>query len=108
MVNGAEVHGGTEWPWRGECTVLPNPATTTTYDSRSDARKALDAMNAFLAGSTDMSIKRYTINGRELERWPLKDLLVARQRLAAEVASEDIRAKLNAGLGGGRKIQVRL
>ena len=105
---GAERYGGTEYPWRGECTILPNPATTTNYDSRSDARKALDAMNAFIAGSTDMSVKRYTINGRELERWPLKDLLVARQRLAAEVANEDICAKLNAGLGGGRKIQVRL
>ena len=105
---GAERYGGTEYPWRGECTILPNPATTTTYDSRSAARKALDAMNAFIAGSTDMSVKRYTINGRELERWPLKDLLVARQRLAAEVANEDICAKLNAGLGGGRKIQVRL
>lgn len=106
--SGAERYSGTDYPWRGECTILPNPATTTTYDSRSAARKALDAMNAFLAGSTDMSVKRYTINGRELERWPLKDLLVARQRFAAEVANEDICAKLNAGLGGGRKIQVRL
>lgn len=108
VTSGSESYSGEAWPWRGECTILPNPATTTNYDSRSDARKALDAMNAFIAGSTDMSVKRYTINGRELERWPLKDLLVARQRLAAEVANEDICAKLNAGLGGGRKIQVRL
>ncbi len=104
----AERYGGTEYPWRGECTILPNPATTTNYDSRSDARKALDAMNAFIAGSTDMTIRRYTIGGRELERWPLADLLVARQRFASEVASEDAKARLNAGLGGGRKIQVRL
>lgn len=105
---GAERYGGTEYPWRGECTILPNPATTTNYDSRSDARKALDAMNAFIAGSTDMTVRRYTIGGRELERWPLVDLLVARQRFASEVASEDAKARLNAGLGGGRKIQVRL
>lgn len=105
---GAERYGGTEYPWRGECTILPNPATTTNYDSRSDARKALDAMNAFIAGSTDMTVRRYTIGGRELERWPLADLLVARQRFASEVASEDAKARLNAGLGGGRKIQVRL
>lgn len=104
---GAERYGGTEYPWRGECTILPNPATTTTYDSRSDARKALDAMNAFLAGSTDMSVKRYTIAGRELERWPLADLLKARDKLKAEVWSEDAAAKLEAGLGNPRRVYVR-
>lgn len=104
MASGAEVYEVD----RGTVTLVANPATATAYDSRSDARKALDAMNAFIAGSTDMTVRRYTIGGRELERWPLADLLVARQRFASEVASEDAAARLNAGLGGGRKIQVRL
>ena len=105
----AERYGGTAYPWRGECTILPNPATATTYDGRSDARKALDAINAALATYAEKAhIVEYEIGGRRMKFADQSALLVMRQRLAAEVAAEDIQAKLNANLGGGRKLQVRL
>ena len=105
---GAERYSGTAYPWRGECTILPNPATTTTYDARSHARKVLDAIEAVLEGKATADVAEYTIGGRALKKMPVADLLKWRQRYASEVAAEDIRAKLAAGLGGGRKIQVRL
>ena len=105
---GAERYSGTAYPWRGECTILPNPATTTTYDARSHARKVLDAIEAILEGKATADVAEYTIGGRSLKKMDVPDLLQWRQRYASEVAAEDIRAKLAAGLGGGRKIQVRL
>jgi hypothetical protein len=106
---GAERYSGTAYPWRGECTILPNPATTATYDARTPARKALDAINAALATYAERAhVIEYEIGGRRMKFADQGALLVMRQRLAAEVAAEDIQAKLAAGLGGGRKLQIRL
>jgi hypothetical protein len=55
-----------------------------------------------------MDQMEYTIGGRSLKRIPVADLLTFRQRYASEVAAEDIKAKLAAGLGSGRKLQIRL
>ncbi len=93
----------------GTVTLLPNMATATSYDSRSPARQALDAINAALATYAEKAhVVEYEIGGRRMKFASQGELLVARQRLAAEVAAEDIQAKLNAGLGGGRKLQIRL
>jgi hypothetical protein len=105
---GAERYSGTAYPWRGECTILPNPATTTNYDARSHARKVLDAIEAVLEGRATLDQEEYTIGGRSLKRTPVEQLIRFRQRYKQEVAGEDAAARINAGLGGGRKIQVRL
>ena len=104
---GAERYSGTAYPWRGECTILPNPATTAVYDARSPARIALDAINAFLSGSTDLSVRRYSIQGRELERWAPGELLVLRDALKAEAWREDAAAQIEAGGGNPRRVYVR-
>jgi hypothetical protein len=108
MVNGAEERSGDAWPWRGECTILANLATATAYDGRSHARKTLDAIEAVLEGRATLDQEEYTIGNRSLKRTPVEQLIRFRQRYKQEVLGEDAAARINAGLGGGRKIQVRL
>jgi hypothetical protein len=106
---GAERYSGTEYPWRGECTILPNPATTTTYDGRSPARKALDAINAGLETYGEKAhIVEYEIGNRRMKFGSSGDLLVMRDKLKAEVWREDAAAKLDAGGGNPRRVYVRL
>ena len=44
-------------------------------DTRSIAAKIVDKIEAYLSGSTDLSVKKYKINNRELERIPHGELL---------------------------------
>ena len=104
MSSGAEVYEVD----RGTVTLAANPATATSYDGRSHARKALDAIEAVLEGRATLDQEEYTIGGRSLKRTPVEQLIRFRQRYKQEVAGEDAAARIAAGLGGGRKIQVRL
>lgn len=92
---------------QGSVEVLPNPATATTLDTRSTARQALDAINAYLADANNLTAAKYQIAGRSLERFELSELLNYRDRLAAEVLREDQATALAAGLPDKRRIFVR-
>ena len=106
---GAERYSGTKYPWRGECTILPNPATTATYDARSPARKALDSINAALATYAEKAhVVEYEIGGRRMKFNSNGDLLVMRDKLKAEVWREDAAAQIDAGGGNPRRVYVRL
>ena len=105
---GAERYSGTSYLWRGECTILPNPATTAAFDGRGHARKVLDAIEAVLENRATLDQEEYSIAGRSLKRTPTERLLRLRQVYRQEVASEDAAARLSAGLGGSPKLQVRL
>ncbi len=94
---------------RGQLQVLSastNLADGT--DGRSHARKVLDAIEAVIEGRASLDQQEYAINGRSLKRMPIADLLKLRQLYRAEVAGEEVASRLAAGLGGGRKVQVRL
>lgn len=89
---------------QGWVVVQPNPASTVAHDHRSDARKMLDALNAFLIGNATTAQKAMQLNGRSIERHTLADLTKWRDQLRNEVRAEE-----NAGAAGlGRNIKVRL
>lgn len=98
----AQVSNGTEAYTvdSGQMSILPDlfgtasGDDTAALDTRSFARKALDAVEAVLSGTATYKQKRYEIAGRSLERFDPKDLMDVRDRLRAEVQAE------NAAAGG--------
>lgn len=92
----------------GLVTIKPDPSTATANDGRSHARIVLDAIEAVLQGRATKDQEEYAIGDRSLKRTPIPDLLKMRNRYMQEVANEDARDRLANGIGGGRKIQVRI
>jgi hypothetical protein len=73
---------------------------------RSQARIALDNINAMLSGQAKEGVRRYRINNRELERYTVAELLQLKSHFAADVLKEERRAK---GLNSlGPRIAVHL
>jgi hypothetical protein len=68
-------------------------------DMRTDAKKALDMIDAMLSGQAKEGVRRYRINNRELERYSVDELLKLRSHFAAEVQKENRRNKGMTGLG---------
>ena len=68
-------------------------------DMRSAARKALEMIDAMLAGQAKEGVRRYRINNRELERYSVAELLQLRSHFAAEVQKENRRDQGLTGLG---------
>lgn len=62
-------------------------AATTAVDTRSFARKALDNIEAYLAGG-NATAAAMEFNGRKLSSYPITDLYAIRDRLRAEVSRE--------------------
>jgi hypothetical protein len=73
-----------------------------TVDPRSDARKMLDAINAFLIGNASTAQASMSINGRSLSRWALSDIRAFKTELEQRVRTEE------GGSRGSRNINVRL
>jgi len=93
----------------GTITILANPATETAADKRSHARKVLDAIRAVLEGRASKDQESYSINGRTLNRTPVRDLIELERVYAARVAREERRNKAKHGLGStSQTIKVRL
>ncbi len=94
---------------RGQLEIRAGSSTMSAgYDGRTHARKVLDAIEAVLENRATLDQESYAINGRSLKRTPIEQLLKLRQVYRAEVAGEEAAAKLAAGLGTARKVQVRL
>ena len=72
-------------------TVKPDPTVAT--DSRTIARRHLDAINSVLEGRITKDVENYTIEGRALTRTPLADLHKLRSRYMAEVQAEERAAR---------------
>jgi len=92
---------------QGSVEILPDPGTATTLDTRSNARKALDAVAAYLADPSNLTAAKYEIAGRSLDRFPLSEMWKHRDRLVVEVQKEDQAARLAAGLPDTRRVFVR-
>ncbi len=69
--------------------VAPNVASAQgPVDTRSVAKKNLDAIEACLLGNADASVAEYTINGRMLRRFDRSELLKEREYWRNEYKAE--------------------
>ena len=85
----------------GTVTIKPNPATATTSDNRTHARKMLDAIEAALeqrATRDQLDLIELSIYSRTTRRGPAV-LLEARNRYTIEVQREAAAAGLRPGAG---------
>ena len=92
----------------GQMVVAPNLAAATTYDTRSSARKTLEAVNlAMETYGPKAYLHMYEIAGRKQQFHTPGDFLAFRSKLMAEVAREDNATRLAAGLAPKNLLQVR-
>ena len=82
-------------------------AAASATDTRSHARKVLDAIEAVLENRATKDQESYTIKDRSLTRMSVEDLMMFRDRYKAEVAREDRAERIAQGLGTSAKIKVR-
>jgi hypothetical protein len=93
---------------QGSIIVAPDLAAAATYDTRTSARKALDAVNILMETyGAKAYLQGYEINGRKQQFHTPGDFLAFRSRLMAEVAREDNAARIAAGLAPRNQIAVR-
>ena len=78
-----------------------------TLDQRSTMRRALEAVEAYLADADNLAAAEYQIAGRQLRRHTLPELWKHRDRLRAEVAREDAADRAAKGLPHPGRIYVR-
>lgn len=93
---------------RGQLQIRAASASlAAATDGRTHARKVLDAIEAVIEGRASIDQQEYSINGRQLKRTPLADLMRMRNLYRNEVRNEEAADRLAAGLGGGGNIRVR-
>lgn len=93
---------------QGNITIAPNLAAATTYDTRSSAKKALEAINTAMESyGARAHLQSYEINGRKMQFASASDFMAFRSKLMAEVAREDNVARIAAGLAPRNQIAVR-
>lgn len=88
----------------GAVTICPNPASGA--DTRSQARRLLDAINAVLEKRAGKDVESYAIEGRSLTKIPFAELRLTRARLLREVAAEEVGGTPSGGLRH-RKVRFR-
>ena len=93
----------------GSVEIRPNLAARTSgYDSRSSAKKALDAMNTALEVYGQKAyVQSYEVAGRTMSFKNNAEFLAFRSRLQVEVRGEEAAARIAAGLSPRNKIRVR-
>jgi hypothetical protein len=94
----------------GRLTIAPNLAAITAggLDTRTPARRALDAMDAALAAVGDKAyLQAYTINGRSQTFRDPSQFMALRSQLQAEVAKEERTSALAAGQRPRNQLLVR-
>lgn len=84
---------------------------TTAYDNRTQARKILDAIDAYMAGRATSDQKEYEINVggtmRRMVHSNYTQIVAARSYYAAIVANEEAAQRANEGLPDKRRSYVR-
>lgn len=90
----------------GRAQVLPGFGVAT-LDARSDARQALEAIEATISGRATSATAEYEIAGRKLKYIPIPELLVLRDALRRDVAAEDAALGIANGRADNRRIYVR-
>jgi hypothetical protein len=93
--------------FRGAVEVRANLAIAGATDDRSHVKRVLDAIEAVIADRATRDQQFYQIAGRSLQRTPMADLLVLRDRYRAEYERELAAARLARGERGRRVILTR-
>jgi hypothetical protein len=88
-------------------TVEPNFAVGKTGDVRSHARKVLDCVEAVIEKRATQEILEWTVEGTQLRKATVSDLLMLRDRYKAIVNKEEARSRVKAGKASGRRILTR-
>lgn len=83
----------------GSIEILANYATQTTLDTRSTAKKMLDAIDSLLVGKASKDVFSYSIGGRSLTSLTIEELESWRDKYAAkyrkeQIANGDIKRKI--------------
>jgi hypothetical protein len=94
---------------QGTTELLLNPRTTGgPLDLRSAAQIALDNVRLTIQGKASADVLKYEINGRSLERYPMRELIALETHLSTQVNREARAAALAAGKPDTRRYAVRL
>lgn len=93
----------------GTVTLLPDPATATAYDIRSQAEIALEDAKAALAAfqSSGGRVKSYSIAGRSMEFDAAGDILKLVSYWQVEVTREQAAKQVAKGQSDPRRIYLR-
>lgn len=92
----------------GSIVIDPNLAAASTFDTRSTAKKALEAVNLLLESyGAKAYLQSYEIAGRKQAFSSPGDFMAFRSKLMAEVAREDNATRLAAGLSAKNQLFVR-
>lgn len=94
----------------GRLVVKANPTDITEpVDNRSHARKVLSALDALIERNALTGIQRYTLQavGRNVDRWPVDDLLKLREYYASLVRAEEMEEAIARGEAAGDQVLVR-
>lgn len=93
----------------GSVVVRPDPGAASTYDERSDARKALEAAQSlwYAYSTNQVTVLEYEIAGRRMRFRSAADLLANIDALKREVRREENAERLAAGLSTRRRIITR-
>lgn len=76
-------------------------------DPRSWASRTLPIIEETISALTSRTVETASVNGQMYTLANISDLFKLRERLKSEVAREEQKARLDAGLGAGNKIGVR-
>ncbi len=111
------VSGNYEWRARvsksGEVFTVGSGRITISVsfgdegDARSQARRALQAIEDTLEGRASSATAEYEIAGRRMKYIPIPELLVLRDRYRIDVAREDAAQRSAAGLPNPGRVYVR-
>lgn len=94
---------------QGSTTLLADPRTApAALDLRTPAQVALDNVRALIQGKAGADVLKYTIGGRQLERYSMAELGALQAHLAQQVARETRAALLASGKADPRRYSVRL
>jgi hypothetical protein len=91
----------------GEGRVTVGASFASATDTRSQARRILEAIEATLEGRASSAVERYTIAGRELRHYLPEQLLVLRDRYRADVRREEAAERMAQGLPNPSRVYVR-
>lgn len=91
--------------WVGKIVV--RPSLNDIGDIRSQNKRTLDNICAVIEGRATSTILNSKVDGTELSRIPVSDLLMLRDRYAQLVYAEDAKTEAQAGRASRRNIYTR-